>query len=294
MRKGDLVLVAGLSQTEAESVVLLLSAMGIDFEAESGAGGAIRINVAADDAGRARQLLEEEYPLGLGQSPAQASDFGRDPFADAEVLAPEGWFGRGALAVMAICGFCIGVFVVMAAGPEGISRSRLIEYGAISWSRIESGEYWRLATAVFVHFDAGHLLSNMMVLMITGPPLAHLLGPRRFLMVFLVTGIAANAISHELAPILGLKAGASGAIAGTLGALGGQALRPRSSSRYRVWQRLGALAAFYGMLVGFGPGRDNVAHLGGLLVGLLLGRLLAPEPMPVAPMNARAGLTPPR
>jgi membrane associated rhomboid family serine protease len=87
-------------------------------------------------------------------------------------------------------------------------------------------------------------------------------------------------VSHQLAPITGLKAGASGAIAGTLGALGGHALRPNPDSRFRSWHRVGALAAFYGLLIGFGPGRDNTAHLAGLLIGVVMGRLMAPLPEP--------------
>lgn len=294
MRKGDLVLVAGLSEQQCARVVLLLSSMGVDFEAESSGGATMTINVAAGDAARARMLLNEEFPMGASHHPGVSPRPARDPFADAEVTAPASWLGRGSTAVIAVCALCVGVFVIIAAGPEGISRSRLIQYGAITWNRIEAGEYWRLAAAIFIHFDAGHLLSNMVVLMITAPPLAHMLGPRRFLLVFLVAGVAANMISHELAPTLGLKAGASGAIAGVLGALGGQALRPRAQSRYRAWHRLGALAAFYAMLVGFGPGRDNVAHLAGLLVGLALGRLLEPEPMSTFPTSAPATLDPPR
>ncbi len=82
-----------------------------------------------------------------------------------------------------------------------------------------------------------------------------------------------------MTPTLGLKGGASGAIAGVLGGLGGQALRPRPT-RYKNWQVLGALAAVYGLLIGFGPGRDNTAHLGGLLAGVLLGWINPPLPEP--------------
>jgi membrane associated rhomboid family serine protease len=50
---------------------------------------------------------------------------------------------------------------------------------------------------------------------------------------------------------------------------------------------LGALAAFYGILIGFGPGRDNTAHIAGLLIGIVLGHLMAPAPMPDAPDESR-------
>jgi len=113
-------------------------------------------------------------------------------------------------------------------------------------------------------------------MLILAPPLAHQVGAARFVALFLASGIGGNVASHLLVPAAGLKAGASGAIAGVLGALGGLALRPERQTRYRSWQRLGAMAAIYGLLIGFGPGRDNVAHLAGLIVGFVLGRWMRP------------------
>jgi len=94
--------------------------------------------------------------------------------------------------------------------------------------------------------------------------------------VFLASGVGGNVASYFVTPAVGLKAGASGAIAGVLGALGGQALRPSRPRRRKWWQTLGALAALYGLLIGFSPRSDHVAHVAGLLVGLALGRWLRP------------------
>ena len=172
---------------------------------------------------------------------------------------------------------CVAMYVLAYLGEDGGSRSRLLAGGAISWQHVERGEWWRLASAVFLHFGLPHLIVNMAALLVLGPPLARDIGPLRFLALFVATGIAGNALSHFWAPTIALKAGASGGIAGVLGGLAGQALHPaQKSSRYRSWQVLGALAAVYGLLIGFGPGRDNVAHLGGLASGLLLGRLIEP------------------
>ena len=110
---------------------------------------------------------------------------------------------------------------------------------------------------------------------------------------FVDKGERAVAMRPEMTPSLALKAGASGAIAGVLGALGGQALRPRET-RYKNWQVLGALAAVYGLLIGFGPGRDNTAHLGGFLAGLLLGRINPPLPEPTPRAVAPAPPRPPQ
>ena len=143
---------------------------------------------------------------------------------------------------------------------------------------MENGEWWRLLAAVFIHFDGAHLLTNLLTLAIVGPPLAHHLGAGRFLTIFVLTGVAGNGLSHILMPTAGLKAGASGAVAGVLGALAGQTLRPEFRGRFTRWQVLGALGAIYAILVGAGPGRDNVAHAGGVLAGLILGRWITPLP----------------
>jgi hypothetical protein len=57
-------------------------------------------------------------------------------------------------------------------------------------------------------------------------------------------------------------------------------MRPDRDRTLRPWIAVGALGAFYAMMIGFGPGRDNYAHVGGVLTGFLLGRLLAPLPEP--------------
>jgi rhomboid protease GluP len=157
----------------------------------------------------------------------------------------------------------------------------LLRFGAIDSARVSAGEYWRLLSAIFLHFDIDHLLSNLAVLAILGPPLAHQIGAWQFLVVFLLSGVGGNVASQLILPTVALKGGASGAITGVLGALGGLSVRPERRVRRKVWQTLGALAVIYGFLVGFDATSDNVAHLGGLVVGLGLGALLEPMPMPM-------------
>jgi rhomboid protease GluP len=201
-----------------------------------------------------------------------------------EAEAPPAWFGRGRCAIFAVAAICVAVFIAANVGSDAGTRSRLLALGAISYSTIGAGELWRLLTAVFLHFDIGHLLANMSALAVLGPPLAHQVGGARFLVVFLLGGIGANVVSHLLAPTVGLKAGASGGIAAVLGALGAQGVRPQRRTRFKQWQILGALAAFYGLMIGFGPGRDNVAHLAGAVLGFLIGRVIEPLPPETRPI----------
>ncbi len=274
MRKSDVVVAGPVAAGDADRLVVLLASMGIDARAVGHRRRSYYVVVDAADADRARTVVREQVE-------EEARD-ALDAAADAQALGASGrdtgWFGPGTVAVLAVVVACIAVFVGAYAGPEGGRRSTLLAWGAISWDRIEAGEVWRLATAVFVHFGLPHLVVNMAALLVLGPPLAREVGPWRFLLVFVATGVAGNIVSHYWSPTVGLKAGASGGIAGVLGALAGQSLRARTrGGRHRPWHVLGALAAIYGMLIGFGPGRDNAAHLGGLLAGLLIGRLIEPH-----------------
>jgi hypothetical protein len=233
MSKGRPVLVHGLSDEDATRVVVLLASMGIHTAAEEEADGRFSVEVRAERVDEARRLLMEEYPHGLGETAGWRA---RDLFADPEIAAPQRWFGRGTWAVLGVVAVCVAVYVAAHTGPDAGTRSRLVELGAITWAKIHHGELWRLVSAIFVHFDLAHLFSNMATLLLVAPPVAHILGPWRFLVVFVATGFGGNVFSHEIAPSLGLKAGASGSIAGLLGVLGGHSLRPgvpRASSRGR-------------------------------------------------------------
>jgi rhomboid protease GluP len=216
----------------------------------------------------------------------------------AEPHRPAGrlWSRRGLEGLAVMVAACVTVFWSTHMSGVPADRARMLDHGAISWSMVESGDLWRLLSAVFFHFDGAHLLANLLTLALVGPPLAHHLGSGRFVLVFLLTGVAGNVASHLLFPTAGLKGGASGAVSGVLGALAGQTMRPEFRGRLRRWHILGALAAIYAMLVGIGPGKDNTAHFGGLLGGLLLGRILLPledEDDDQEPPEVDAGPEPP-
>ena len=259
---GLVVVLRGVPTTRVNEVLALLGSEGIDGAYRAGDG---TILVAAVDEAAARRVLTH----------VDVSSEGDEPGERAPTVV---WSRRGAGALAVVALACVAVFWSTHLAGEPATRSRLLAHGAISWSLVESGELWRLLAAVFIHFDGAHLLTNLLTLALVGPPLAHHLGAGRFLLVFVVTGVAGNVFSHFLMPTVGLKAGASGAVAGVLGALAGQTLRPEFRGPLPRWQILGALGAVYALLVGAGPGRDNAAHAGGLLAGLVIGRLITPYP----------------
>jgi rhomboid protease GluP len=265
----------GTACRQAEDVIVLLAAMGIAAVSDRNDDGTWHVDVDASDAEQATQLIAEEYPRGFAfpsvEEAAAAERASRRPKLPPASL----WLHRDSWSVALAAAACIAWFVHMQAGGP-LTRARLLDLGAITWDQVWVGDWWRLASAIFVHFDGAHLVANMITLLLVGPPLASLLGPWRFLLIFLLTGVAGNLASHVLAASASLKAGASGSISGVLGALGGTGLDPGWGSRYARWQVLGALFAIYALLVGAGPDSDHVAHLGGLIAGIVLGALLTP------------------
>ncbi len=158
---------------------------------------------------------------------------------------------------------CIFVFILQLAVP-GFTDLLLLNKQAFP-------EIWRFLTAIFLHGSLPHLLYNLFALALFGSMLEKLIGSRRFLLVFLITGILANIISINF---YDSALGASGAIFGVIGAL--IVLRP-GMLVFAFWLPMpliiaGVLWALGDVIGIFVPsGTANIAHLSGLFFGLLFG-----------------------
>src|SRR5215210_1437137 len=82
---------------------------------------------------------------------------------------------------------------------------------------VAHGEWWRLITATFLHYGPFHLLLNMLALYWFGSLLEQRIGAGRFLLLYLVSGLAGSAGALVMDPTVP-TVGASGAIFGILGA----------------------------------------------------------------------------
>lgn len=83
---------------------------------------------------------------------------------------------------------------------------------------VAGGEFYRLATAAFLHYGAAHLLLNMWALYVVGPPLEMWLGRLRFGALYALSGLGGSVLVYLLSPLDTATAGASGAIFGLFGA----------------------------------------------------------------------------
>ncbi|TFB49864.1 rhomboid family intramembrane serine protease [Cryobacterium tagatosivorans] len=175
--------------------------------------------------------------------------------------------GSGAPVVMySLIGVTLFVFVLQLIPGLGLT-DRFFYAGIFSYPGFF--EPWRMLTSVFLHSTGFifHVLLNMYMLWIFGPQLEAMLGRWRFLVLYLLGGLAGSLGVLFLAdPRVGVV-GASGAIFGLVGAM------------LVIQRRLGGnttqLLVLLGInfVIGFLPGVNIAwqAHLGGLVGGAILG-----------------------
>ncbi len=186
-----------------------------------------------------------------------------------------------------LLGINIAVFVAMTVfgalnglGLNGSQDSRvLLIFGAMQNQLIAQGEYHRLLASMFLHIGVIHLLFNSYALYVVGQDVERLYGSARFMVIYFLSGLGGSLASFVLGAG-GISAGASGAIFGLFGAsiayfyLHRKVFGPRGQAQLRSLLMLAGINLILGFTV---PGINNLAHLGGLIFGLLLGWILAPK-----------------
>lgn len=174
------------------------------------------------------------------------------------------------------------VFAAMLVGGAGLwhsSNSVQLAWGANFGPATQDGEWWRLGTALFLHFGAVHLTLNLWALWDAGQLVERMYGHARFACIYFASGLAGNLLSLVAHRGLAISGGASGAIFGLFGALLIFLWRERHNLhpkefRWFFWGAAGfALASLVlGLLI---TGIDNAAHIGGFFSGLLGGIIFA-------------------
>ena len=183
--------------------------------------------------------------------------------------------------VIVVCNILVFLAVTLTGGTE--SSRHMMDCGAAYAPLIESGEYYRLFTSMFLHFGIQHLINNMLLLLFLGDYLERAVGKIRYLVIYLGGGLVGNLYSylHELflmktgeAPAV--SAGASGAIFSAVGAMLVLLAFRKGRLEDLTFRRM-AVMAVLSLLVGFQSSNvDNFAHIGGFLAGAVLMAVLYP------------------
>ena len=136
------------------------------------------------------------------------------------------------------------------------------------------GEYGRILWAMFLHADASHLFSNMIILLFMGAMIERAIGHIPFVGIYMASGLIGNMLSLAgklLISDLTASLGASGAIFGLDGLLLAMVLVSRKQIENVTTGRV-VLMICLSLYSGFAGGNvDNLAHIGGLLAGFLIG-----------------------
>lgn len=203
-------------------------------------------------------------PVGI-RCPDHASTGGRAPAPKrAARRAGTSLSLAGPFVTQALIAINVGVYLLelLLGGEFNGTGNRIYAEGALFGPLVADGEWWRLITSAFLHYGLIHLGLNMLVLWIIGPPLEEFFGHGRYLLVYLVSGLAGAAGALVWTPNA-VTVGASGAIWGIMGAalilewrkiyvFGGQAL---------------GLVVFNLAITFLIPGISIGGHVGGLIGG---------------------------
>lgn len=178
----------------------------------------------------------------------------------------------------------VNVLVFLAFGFQGngwvsADSVALVRWGSNDGPHTLGGEPWRLASAMFLHGGAIHLIVNMITLMDLGRICERFFGRSRFLVLYMLSGVVGSVASVWWNPAVN-SVGASGAICGILGAM----LMFMLDSRNRVpVEMLKSHAAGIGIFLVYsaimGAGNapiDHAAHAGGLVAGAMCAVYLSP------------------
>lgn len=182
----------------------------------------------------------------------------------------------GLATVLLVANVAMFVVEILSGATGGFGRSplRIVDLGALVPFLVADGQFWRLFTAMFLHANILHLAFNMYALYLFGNAIEDALGTVRFATIYFLCGFLASVTSFSFGDENRIAVGASGAIFGLLGAWVAYNYRRRGSAmavaNLRTALMLVGINVFFGLAI---PGIDNLAHIGGLVSGVVVGWL---------------------
>jgi membrane associated rhomboid family serine protease len=257
-------LTAEMSPRECADCAFLLDAVGIPHERRTTATGT------------SLWVEPEDHPRAVRELGAYLRE-NRRP-----VRPPVVW-PRHPHALYGVIGYAIVLLAVTMAAVSHAFGKGWTSAGVLDAGFIQRGEWWRVVTALTLHADMLHLLSNLAFGALFGYPAARLFGPGIAWLLILAGGALAYGIDALLHPPEHYLLGASTAVFTALGLIAAYGWR-RHLRDWTPWMRNASpLVAGLALLAFTGTGGENtdiLAHLAGFAVGAGLGALCARLPMP--------------
>ncbi|MGV3007504.1 rhomboid family intramembrane serine protease [Staphylococcus epidermidis] len=148
------------------------------------------------------------------------------------------------------------------------SDVKLLEVGGLVHFNVVHGEWYRLISSMFLHFNFEHILMNMLSLIIFGKIVESIIGSWRMLIIYIISGLYGNFVSLSFNTTT-ISVGASGAIFGLIGSIFVIMYLSKNFNKKMIGQLLIALV----VLIVFSLFMSNInimAHLDGFISGVLI------------------------
>lgn len=178
---------------------------------------------------------------------------------------------------VALIYWAVMLFFFAAAANNALSID-WVGIGSARSDAILQGEWWRTATALFLHVSFAHLLANLAFGAVFLALLAQITGPGAALLLAILGGIAGNIVNAFWQGAGHASIGASTAVFAALGTLVAMGQRERDDGRFRYLRRWAPLIGGLTLLIMLGFGGENTdiaAHIFGFFAGLVLGWAVA-------------------
>jgi len=150
----------------------------------------------------------------------------------------------------------------------GVDNRTLYLLGAKS-QVFESGQWWRLVTAGFLHVNILHILMNSWALFDVGAQVEEIFGAARMIVIYFIATVAGFFLSSLWSDSV-TSAGASAGIVGLIGAMIALGVRHRANPAAVAMRGMYVRWVIYILAMGFLPFIDNAGHIGGLIGGFCI------------------------
>ncbi len=180
-----------------------------------------------------------------------------------------------------------GVFVyaatlllIMVLADQRLFGLDWVEAGQMQAGPVRAGELWRTITALTLHLDVGHLLSNLLFGAVFGFLVGRNYGGGMAWLAIVTAGAVGNLLNALVQPSAHTSIGASTAVFAALGLLVSHSLKTwrsveyQSHNRLKRWSPLVGGALLFAFLGIGGEHTDVLAHVTGLLAGCGVGWIL--------------------
>lgn len=161
------------------------------------------------------------------------------------------------------------ISAILSFNAFAISNTVLIWIAQSNYMILYNYLYYEFLSAIFVHLNLAHILSNSLFLLIFGYRCEELFSTRDFILIYLISGLIGNFLSLLLG-IYSISGGSSGAILGIFAAT----LYAISKEEKRAFKTYLLIGIIFLLFIGAQYGVNPISHWAGFLVGILLGRYL--------------------